>query len=50
MCFFVINYLIGGDDIVDIFEVGEGGLLIQVESVFFEEMYMVNDVLVVGFN
>ncbi len=47
---FVINHPTGEVDAVDIFEVGEGGSLTQVESISFEEMYTANDVLAVGPN
>ncbi|HOP20353.1 MAG TPA: SMP-30/gluconolactonase/LRE family protein [Amphiplicatus sp.] len=45
---FVINHPTKGGQYVEIFDVGEGGMLTHVESVSFPEMEHPNDVLAVG--
>ena len=45
---FVVNHPSTGEEIIEIFDVGEGGLLTHLESVSFDEMYSPNDVVAVG--
>lgn len=45
---FVVNHKTNGDENIEIFEVGEGGVLTHLESVSFPEMYSPNDVVAVG--
>ena len=45
---FVVNHPSTGEEIVEIFSVGDEGVLTHFESVSFEEMYSPNDVVAVG--
>ena len=45
---FVVSHPTTGEEIVEIFDVGEGGMLTHAESVSFPEMYAPNDVVAVG--
>lgn len=45
---FVVNHPTTGKEIIEIFDVGDGGMLTHLESVSFPEMFSPNDVLGVG--
>lgn len=45
---FVVNHATNGDEIVEIFDIGDDGFLSHAESVSFPEMRSPNDVLAVG--
>lgn len=45
---FVVNHPSSGAEIIEIFEVGEGGALTHLESISFDAMHSPNDVLAVG--
>ena len=45
---FVVNHPSTGEEIIEIFDVGEGGYLTHSESISFPEMFFPNDVVAVG--
>ncbi len=45
---FVVNHPSTGEEIIEIFDVGEGGMLTHLESISFPEMYLPNDIVAVG--
>ena len=45
---FAVNHASSGEEIVEIFQVGDGGALTHLESVSFPEMFLPNDVVATG--
>ena len=45
---FVVSHPSTGEEVIELFDVGEGGMLTHLESISFPEMYAPNDVVAVG--